>query len=362
MCAKFIAEVERNASHLAHSKVADELVWKDLVEFKYRAGGVSRPRWLLYPWPVLEQVVEDYGNNLLRLAKSEQIDKSSLELGHRTIEGIFEIPMDVALLKSSGIGKAVQKFLKQCSSSGERLRSFDEPISSDPKVTFRERLDNVLRTWKAMAEQSGVVVKGDVVVMSGPDSSIDHAGADLSKLAHSCKSWRDLFAALGSYDEKRRSSQGARMRERREKLDKVRPKIVKVRHANSRQNALIDRSGIVPTKASTRAKHNIQKIRTEVSTVVSRRGPSEHCPLNASSSSTTRHLRNQLTGANGFGTAVALAASRQTGRSTTPRGHSSRTPSTRAIHVEVGNRRMRIPDSKKASANLKNFANRQGRR
>ena len=41
---KFITEVEENVPHFAYSEIVDTLVWKDLVNFRFKPGGLSRPK------------------------------------------------------------------------------------------------------------------------------------------------------------------------------------------------------------------------------------------------------------------------------------------------------------------------------
>ena len=42
---KFIAEVEEKVPHFANSEVVDLFCWKDIVNHKFRVGGLSRPKW-----------------------------------------------------------------------------------------------------------------------------------------------------------------------------------------------------------------------------------------------------------------------------------------------------------------------------
>ena len=211
---KFMLHLEKSSPHLAQSSVIDRLVWKDIVEFRFKEGGVSRPSELLYPWPVLEGLAEEYANNLSHISKVDGLDREMEELGFRTINKVCEMPMDVGLLKSSGIGRAVKRFNKACASN-QCLQIFDEPIaSSSIRESLRTKLEAVLQSWMAMAASSGVKMK------AGPcsDSAVDPScSKDLAR-ARKCSSWRELFDALNEYDERRRSNQGARMRERRQRL------------------------------------------------------------------------------------------------------------------------------------------------
>lgn len=336
---KFMLELEETIPHLAQSKMVDQLVWKDIVEFRYKAGGLSRPRGLLYPWPVLDGLAEDYGTNLLRISKMDALDKDSRKLAFKSIKAICELPMDVALLKSSGIGKAVKKFLKACSSN-MALQVFDEPIStSNIRETPRTKLEAVLHSWMALAANSGVTMKDATGAAS---SSADTSSAKYLAKARKCSSWRDLYNVLSEYDEKRRSNQGARMRERRQRLDSVRPKIVKVRHASSRQNNIINRQHSVVD--SNPAKQKMQQLRMEASVTSMRRS----LPLGAPTQPPAK------AGSTGFGAAVAFAAGQRGSKR-------NQATSIRTTTVQLaGNKRMRVPDSKKAAANMQRLAKKGG--
>jgi hypothetical protein len=304
------------------------------VQQKFRLGGVSRPKGFTYPYPVLEARVKQAGNVLLDLIKFDAIDEEGKRSALKAINIICELPMDISLLKSSGIGKAVKKFLKSCDAH-ERLQCFDEPITNQNiRETPRTKLDTVLQSWMSMAAKSGVKMKDDP---SADPSAADDCDQHLAA-AKNCKSWRELYIALKEYDEKRRSNQGARMRERRQRLDSVRPKIVKVRHASSRQNSILNRQhGQIGdgTSTSSLGKLKIDQLRKEARVVSTRRAP----PVQLS--------RKPVLGtkpAGGFGAAVAFA-----------HGHNSnnnRKTSTTMVEL-AGGKRMKMPDAKKKSSNIK---------
>lgn len=279
------------------------------------------------------------------------------------------MPMDVSLLKSSGIGKAVKKFMKACSSD-QRLQVFDEPISSSNiRETPRSKLEAVLQSWMAMAANSGVKMKGSL----GQAAPIDPSCSRHLAKARKCSTWRELFDTLNEYDEKRRSNQGARMRERRQRLgmsthsfhaynsrpfilalqsspiltscalDSVRPKIVKVRHASSKQNDILHRQG--SSVASSPAKQKIQQLRMEASVTSLRRGMTSSSPAQLSLPKA----------ASDFGAAVAFATAQRGGIKR------KQAPANRTTTVELaGKKRMKIPDSKRAAVNMKRLAKKGG--
>lgn len=328
---KFMLELESSIPEFAQSDLVDKLIWKDIVEHRFKVGGLSRPKGLLFPWPVLEDMAEQHGSTLLSLAKMNSIDQEARKRGMKAIKAICEMPMDVTLLKSSGVGKTVKKFLKACSTN-ECLQVFDEPLSpQDLRDTPRSKLEAVLQVWMQMAANSGVRMS----TSTDTDLSVDdQCTKDLAK-ARKCNSWRELFAVLTAYDEKRKSNHGARMRERRQKLDSVRPKIVKVRHATKRHNDIINRQRSLDAASS-----KFQQIRMEANVTSTRRRP----PVTPSAQSAS---------GGGFGAAVAFATGRKSLK--------SKAQTARPTTVQLsGNKLMKVPNSKKAAANLQRMAKKGG--
>jgi len=337
---KFMHEVEEANPHLSESKVADEYIWKDIVEYKFKKGGLSRPKGLLYPWPVLVQQLEDAGKALadcLKLTEDAEsddtvkIERSALH----AIKCISECPMDFNLLKTSGMGKKVKKFLNKST----RLDFLDEPYiyssGKDIRKTPRTTLAATLQSWKEMAADSGVKMKDDPRSLSPQRKSAPTAS--ILTAAKKCDSWRSLYQTLKVHDEDRRSRQGEKMRERRRKLDTVRPKIVKVRPASAKQDRILGKSSIgsgynphdkiVPSGSS-----KIRQLRMEAKILSSRRGPAPAA-------------RKQKV--SGFGAAVAFAA---TGKKV--QGRRKTAPITKSVTL-AGGKRIAVPDAKNAgNANL----------
>ena len=119
--------------------------------------------------------------------------------------------MNVALLRDSGVGKAVKKILKKMKGS-----------CKDAEI--RGQLEELLNRWVDMAESSGVgsdAGKGGfdangVVPTSAKKKALEQ-DIDL-RTAESCMSWRQLFARLKNRNEKVMQSQGKRMREKRQNV------------------------------------------------------------------------------------------------------------------------------------------------
>jgi hypothetical protein len=335
---KFMSEVEEMVPHIARSRVVDNLVWKDIVEFKFKAGGLARPKELLYPWPVLEAKIETSKRALVDLVKQEGKNEETKRSCIRAIKFLRSSPMDVSLLSSSGIGKTVSKFLKKAPAG-----ILDQPVvSTSPGETPRTILKETLDSWMAFAANSGVKMKESPASSDRKQQSIKRANLESAK---KCRSWRELFSFLKEKDEEQRSSLGARMSQRRKKLDQVRPKIVKVRHASSRQRSILDgRSGMSGTGSSSPSpgSSRMGQLRQEASVTSSRRGL-----LANSSHNTAGSVAVASRPGAGFGAAVAFASGMPSKKRKIP-------GSTR---VELGGgRRMKIPATKKASENMKRLA------
>lgn len=337
---KFMLEVETVLPYLSQCEFVDKYIWKDIVEFRFRIGGVSRPKGLLYPWPVLTATTQEHGDFLVALAKSDEISEDAHRKGFRTIRDVCDLPMDVELLKSTGIGKAVKKFLKACASN-PALEVFDQAIpGQDLRETPRTKLESVLKEWMAIAANSGVEIKGS----TGKEFAGNIKCAKHLTQARNCNSWRELYTLLNEYDEKRMSRQGARMRERRQRLDSVRPKIVKVRHATSRQNDIIGRRAAHTAAPPTKQK--MQQLRMEASVTSSRRTP-------PAARSTVKSAPAKKPPGGGFGAAVAFA----TGKGGAKRKRAG--VQSNFFQLE-GNKRMKVPATKKAASNLKRLAKKGG--
>ena len=347
---KLMVEVEEVNPHLNQSKIADALAWKDIVEYKFKKGGLSRPKGLIYPWPVLVQQIEDSGKALSDCLKSlvaeddsKVPDKEKVMISTvRAIKILSESPMDMNLLKSTGIGKKVKKFL----SKSTEVDFLDEPYvytsGKDIRVTPRTTLEQVLQSWKDLAADSGVKMKAGVNRSKG-NSTASTIGSMLTA-AKKCDSWRSLYHTLKIHDEDRRSRQGEKMRERRRRLNTVRPKIVKVHNASARQNRILNRSSFGSSynpsqNTESSGSSKMRQLRMEAQVTSSRRGG----PAPPSSVAAARDQSN----GSGFGAAVAFAA---VGKKVA--GKRKTALVTKSVTL-AGGKRMAIPDAKSnTSANV----------
>jgi hypothetical protein len=132
------------------------------------------------------------------------------------------------------------------------------------------------------------------------------------------------------------------MRERRQKLDSVRPKIVKVRPASSRQDSIINRQqNSLAAGGSSSGNSKIQQLRMEANVTSSRRNrPAKPMKPLGGSGSTVKPSGG------GFGAAVAFAVGAKD--SNTKR----KAAATTTIQL-AGNKRMKVPNSKKVGVNVR---------
>lgn len=239
---RYIESVEDANPHLQTQKT-DVLVWKDCVNMRFRSGGLTRPRILEKPWPFLVDEISQLGQAL----------ESKHPPNHAVIERLQLAPMNVALLKATGVGKAVKKVTKTI-----KKESGDD----DPSGAL-DRLMQLLNKWKDLAAQQDKKSKNDEDWI----------------LAENCHTWRDLYHGLAQREESVRSAQGQRMREIRANLNADRPKVVKVQRAKKSHSRILAgasgsssssfvRNGAGPAAHTTNSK--LQKIRQETAAITQR--------------------------------------------------------------------------------------------
>ncbi|CAJ1937060.1 unnamed protein product [Cylindrotheca closterium] len=269
---KFLLEIETTLPHLGTSNIVDTLVWKDIVNFKFK----SRPKGLMWPYSTLELRLKTAGDTLLDVRKKGNIVEEDRTKLDNALEVVINSPMDVELLRLSGIGRCVQKFINACCKN-EKLGLDKETIHA---------LDSLLKSWKMLASSEGVTMSEKVKAEKSRSNLSQFGLAEHIAIARKNSSWRQLYSALKMFDQMKRENQGARMRERRQRLNSQRPKIVKVRHKTSNPKPLH-----VTPMAYTQSK--IKKIREEAKVTSTRRCPPVPKP------------------AKGFGDAVAFATSKR---------------------------------------------------
>lgn len=283
---RFIKEVEDSIPHLANSNVVDELVWKDCVEYRFRRGGLTRPKALELPWPLLLDRFVFAANSL-----QERLDSELLEC-------LGDLPVSVSVLAATGVGKLVKKALKNHQGDSSNTEQY-------------KRLAKILNEWKEVAQNGGVSVAG-----SRPKASSNQSSDNVKdlELAESCVDWRQLFAVLKRREDERRSSQGKRMRDRRKHLASDRPKIVKVRPTKAKHERMLTRPDERKSHASINSK--ISKLKHESAIVAMRqRQPAPTKPVFPTKKTSS------------FGAAVAFASGPKRSSNNKPGGRTMQIPS-----------------------------------
>jgi hypothetical protein len=330
--ADYILELEATLPHLANSTVVDTLVWKDCVEFRFKRGGMTRPRALNLPWPLLVQGIQTAGQEL-SLRKHESLEDPEAAACIHTLESC---PMNVSLLQATAIGKTVKEILK---------RHQHDQTSGYQKLTL------LLKTWKELAARNGVsqslatsaTSNASPTSLTSSDNSYDNEAEDL-KLAESCKTWRQLFAGLKQKEDERRSNLGKEMRQRRKNLASDRPRIVKVRPTNVKREQLLVRGTPVLSQQQSLQHNKMTQLRKESYQVAARTRVTSGTTVGAG------HAAPKTGGS--FGAAVAFAASyNKTSSSSASGKQKSRTNGSTHVHRLEGGKLMSVPSkvAKKAA-------------
>jgi hypothetical protein len=315
---RFLAEVEQANPQIAESAVVDQLVWKDCVEYKFKMGGMTRPKTLTYPWPILMDKIRRTGDALALLMEKDTSERDEASVG-RAMEKLTQFPMNIAMLKATGIGKSIKKIIK--SQRGE---------SESPVV---ERLNQLLTSWMDLAASNGIKIKGQNGQAAG--SQVFKDDEEDLRILETCPMWRHLFAALTQREEKRRSDQGKRMREKRKDRASGRPKVVKVRPASAKHDRILgrpmERVASMSSKSSP-ANGKMLQLRKEASVVASRQGKLP-APVTMACG---RYGAAVAKSSGGFGAAVAFSSGSKKNSNT------QRKKDGRSFEVG-GGKRMKIP-------------------
>ena len=333
---KVLLHIEEQNPHLQKSDAADKLVWKDIVEYKFRKNVSSvRPKGLYEPWPILVRRIVEAGEALTAIPKIE-LDRN---VTRRDVDPLIaatmvldETAMNLDLLKATGIGKTVKKFLKLFHRDplNESVTSFltSKNRFQPGNLSIIQKLEEILKRWMDMASQSGVKMDNVSAATSSKNNQPKINDDDrYLQMAKTCRSWRELYVTIKKFDENRRTEQGEKMRARRDRLDSIRPKIVKVRmkkHAieEKRQAACSASSSPMSKSAS-----KIQKLRQEASIA-------------------TMRQQRQGGGRSNFSSAVASAQITNASKNLKRNRQSGIPTPTKSISLGNG-KSMRVPDVKR---------------
>jgi hypothetical protein len=229
---KCIQEIEEHNPHLDKSKVADELVWKDCTDFRFKREGVSRPIVMDKPWNVQVRRMKKVATNL-PLLFCEPKEDNTFEAGkhlsiqtnklHNYTTALISSPMSVPLLLESGIGKSVKKFIKECKKHNSSFPTHFPLVNTvanntqNPKFRgkpYLTQLEMLLSEWKLLANVKGA----DACSGRHRNTSKEQHLKDLQKVQQTTQ-WRDLFHALNEREQVTIQSRGAKMRKIRDNLE-----------------------------------------------------------------------------------------------------------------------------------------------
>lgn len=284
---RFISEVEDANPHLADSSTVDHLVWKDCVNFRFREGGLTRPRALMLPWPLLIEKIQGAADAMV----SQPMESAPVQEALHILE---RLPMNVSLLQATGVGKTMKKAVKL------------GRVTVAPDV--HRRMELLLDSWKSMAERNGVAMCHTTPSPASSGAASYQDDKDDLDIAEKCQTWRQLFHSLKLREETRRSKQGERMREIRRNLASDRPKVVKVRPLSAKHTRILARpeERRAPTSTATTASSagsRLSQLRKESAAIASRqlRGATSQQPA-------SQLKRPPQAQGGSFGAAVAFAA------------------------------------------------------
>jgi len=239
---KVVKEIEEKNPHLRSSKVVDELIWQDCVEYHFARDGNSRPTILYLPWPKLVETYEKLGIAMLDLLKKPCTSKAEDSLNRtrkleKCITRLYIAPMCVPLLAQSRIGKNVADFVKQSRKifpKGKNLEDCEVPdhfpslcserwplqpnviaLHSDRHSATQKSselssslaaLEKLLLGWKGMAKKAGIKMKNSSENQRPQDLSNSCTGQDSVTSgkqhkqdiadAQKCNEWRELHVLL----------------------------------------------------------------------------------------------------------------------------------------------------------------------
>ena len=277
---KVLQSIEQhpNNVHISKSKVADEMLWKDIVDYNFN-GMINRPTSLQIPRDVLIGKLEGWSDKLLELVSppEEETDESrSLQVissNRRThqlpiiLQSLKNVPMDVALLTDTNIGKSASKAakvmkklwkkVKNMSDSEKEINLLGYPFFWRPMseqngnkievhtISQLEFLQQIIEDWKNMASENGVESSDPPkkkqkiddkqknitipIATCGKDKKISMKQHQIDmKLLNESPDWRSLYQSLKKREEMLKKSHGDRVRTIRDNLKKDRPKVGKV--------------------------------------------------------------------------------------------------------------------------------------
>ena len=239
---KVLQQIEECNEHLADSTVADTLVWKDCVEFRFKRNvGLLRPPILFEPWPLLVHRIQQ---QCQILSATTMMEHGNMEdhIAHPTTEEINKAihvlqstTWNVALIRDTGIGKIVKRLLKKISNNNTAINTLTEKhtiilqqllsgwmhLASTNNTTgiFQWKEITVSTSSSASSASSSTSGKKLSLTPTTATAAHDHSNDDDAiqssdlQLLEKCLSWRQLYQVLEHRKGIIQATQGKRMRE-----------------------------------------------------------------------------------------------------------------------------------------------------
>jgi hypothetical protein len=236
---KVLQSIEVCNEHLAECVVADTLVWKDCVEYRFKrnVGLHIRPPILFLPWPILLQELHHHAQTIASVLDDNTDhncnSQPSMEDVNIAIHVLHSTTWNISLLRDTGVGKVVKKVVKKINTNSNNnhtllnetmkcmlqqlLSDWMELVSSNDMnrtVTLPNRKYNNDMNADDDCNNNKKTINANSTVSKNKnhDSHIVDANDDL-QLLESCLSWRQLFHLLEQRKMIIQTTQGKRMRE-----------------------------------------------------------------------------------------------------------------------------------------------------
>ena len=177
---KVLLPIEECNEHLNDSIVADNLVWKDCVEYHFKRS-VIRPPILFVPWPILvQQIQTQCGQILSSLIIMEDVNNDKRNMNSRnvrltnhttlppkhsqqlpTLEEIANAiyilqttTWNIELLRDTGIGKIIKRVLKQYQPQPPTLKrsSHNNTNTGSSSTTIRHMTESQIKILQQLLE------------------------------------------------------------------------------------------------------------------------------------------------------------------------------------------------------------------
>lgn len=230
---KVLQQIEECNEHIADSAIADTLVWKDCVEYRFKRNvGLLRPPILFVPWPILVQHIQNQCQTLSSIIidsagdGKEVVSKLTVDAISEAIHVLQSTTWNVALLRDTGIGKIVKRLLKKLpgNKTGRSCISDNHLIILQKLLSGWMNLattNNITGTYQWKESSSSTKKVASTTMSSTLDSEEEAIQSSDLQLLEKCLSWRQLYQVLERRKGVIQATQGKRMRDIRNQVPTV---------------------------------------------------------------------------------------------------------------------------------------------